>query len=279
MRQQTHLLRLSAFLLLLLSSPTSLLVDGKNEKKKNVRVRSNSNGSNTIFSTGNFRPVTSSNKNNNNNRNNNNSNNNNKVINKSSISGVTANKNGNQYTSNGSIGGSSGGGGSLQTQWLQAHNRRREKFHRQKGKNPVMLEWSTDLERSAQSYANKLLQANGCSELHGYKGDEYGGENLAANWGRGMPARTPEEVVYAWWDKEVSLPYGQKKYHFIQAAWRATRYIGCGQSHKKLSDGADCWIQVCRYLRPGICDTNSGNYLRQMLEDSTGCGPVKPRDK
>jgi hypothetical protein len=103
---------------------------------------------------------------------------------------------------------------SYHKQWRHAHNRRRVKLHRANNMKPSLLKWSSDLETSAQLYAEKLLTLDGCQIMHGYQGDSYGGENIASNWGAGS-SRTPEEILVAWWDEEENLPFGENG-HYTQ---------------------------------------------------------------
>ena len=84
-------------------------------------------------------------------------------------------------------------------EWLVAHNKRREIFHAKYGVSFVPLMWSSDLETSAQAYAEKLAIIPGCVTVGGYEGDSYGGENRAANWGSDAP-RTPDQVLKYWAD-------------------------------------------------------------------------------
>ena len=74
---------------------------------------------------------------------------------------------------------------------------------------------------------------------------------MASNLGTGSwgKARTPEEVLVRWVDKEVNT---NEKAHLTQALWRSSNYLGCGTA-TKAHNGGDCHVQVCRYARPGKC--------------------------
>ncbi len=78
------------------------------------------------------------------------------------------------------------------------------------------------------------------------------GENLAAHSGTGSFAevRTSDSIVGRWVDNEAGLPYPDNA-HLTQALWRATKYVGCDEASKARSGGGMCYIQVCRYARPG----------------------------
>jgi hypothetical protein len=167
-------------------------------------------------------------------------------------------------------------------QWLHGHNTRRTRFYSQNSKGPLDLKWANSLKQSAQNYANQLIQIGGstkCHIEHGYNGDNYGGENLAANWGTGssVAARTPEEVMTAWYDEEINLPYGQKG-HATQMVFRSSHYVGCAVAEKAMRNGGKCFIQVCRYIAPGNCNMSPGGWLERTLDDTVMCGPACPAE-
>lgn len=64
-----------------------------------------------------------------------------------------------------------------------------------------------------------------------------------------------------------------------QVLWRASNYVGCGESVKPHGEGY-CRIQVCRYARPGNCDMKSydasigNNWMIPMLMAESKCGPL-----
>jgi len=150
---------------------------------------------------------------------------------------------------------------SIQQQWLNEHNSRRQAFYDlfpEYNLSPAPLKWSNSIAQSAQNYANQLIALNGCSIQHGLNDDNYGGENLASNWGSGSyaVARSPTQVLRAWYDDEIDLNRMQlvgQKYHATQAIWRSSRYLGCAQASKSTGGSAMCFIQVCRYIKPGNC--------------------------
>jgi hypothetical protein len=164
--------------------------------------------------------------------------------------------------------------------WLNGHNDRRRKYFADNGLGPKDLKWSQSLEKSAQNYANRLLELGGdskCVIQHGYDGDEYGGENLHTNWGTSIStvSASPDEVLNGWYDEEINLPYGQNA-HATQVVFRSTHYVGCGQSQKKLSNGGKCFINVCRYLSPGNCNMSRNGWKSRTLDDDAQCSPVCP---
>lgn len=142
--------------------------------------------------------------------------------------------------------------------WLDEHNTRRRTFYslfpQKYGLDSSPLKWSESLAASAQNYANKLIELEGCQGQHGYEGDSYGGENLA--WNIGTKARNPAEVLTAWYDNEIDIDNMQligMKYHASQVVFRSSRYLGCGQAEKQINNRQSCYIQVCRYISPGNC--------------------------
>lgn len=153
-----------------------------------------------------------------------------------------------------------GNPGGIEQQWLDEHNRRRQDFYDrfpEYNLSPAPLKWSNSVAESAQRYANRLIGLNGCTIQHGYQNDNYGGENLAANWGGSNP-RSPAAVLEAWYDDEIDLNRMElvgQKYHASQAIWRSSRYLGCAQAEKNYGSGK-CFIQVCRYIAPGNCFFN-----------------------
>ena len=162
------------------------------------------------------------------------------------------------------------------TQWLNGHNSRRAKWFSQNGKSRLDLKWSNRIKQSAQQYANKLIAIGGSSDCqiqHGYQGDDYGGENLAANWG--PVSSTPDEVMKGWYEDEISLSFGNNL-HATQMVFRSTHYVGCGVASKTLKDGNKCFIHVCRYISPGNCNMYQNGWRARTLDDTVICGPKCP---
>lgn len=152
-------------------------------------------------------------------------------------------------------------------EWLSEHNTRRTQFFAENGLGPLDLKWADSLAASAQNYANTLIGRSGCSISHGYNGDNYGGENLAANWGSGSyaKARSIPEVMTAWYDEEMKLPGLYDKLHATQVVWRSSYYLGCGQAEKDMGGGQSCFIQVCRYVANGNCFLDQDNWMHSVL--------------
>jgi len=161
-------------------------------------------------------------------------------------------------------------------EWLNAHNSRRRKYNG--GKGYVPLRWSRTLKSDAKNYAEQL--GNNCKneELIHAKGIQ-DGENLAKNKGSGSfgVLKTADQVMSRFVEKELNLPY-PKNAHYTQVVWRATQYVGCGESVRNIGGGQMCRIQVCRYTRAGNCNVRNGNWRAEAWKDDTGCGRYCPRE-
>ena len=162
------------------------------------------------------------------------------------------------------------------TQWLRAHNSRRNKYNGGAGFKP--LRWANSLARDAKGHAEYL--ANDCKNAdltHAKNVEE--GENLAKNQGHGTwgGLYSADSIVGRWVEKELTLPYPSNA-HYTQVVWRATAYVGCGESVRQLSDGASCRVQVCRYQPPGNCQVKNGNWQAEAWLDETGCGDPCPTE-
>jgi len=145
-------------------------------------------------------------------------------------------------------------------EWLIAHNIRREDWHQRNNGLPgyVPLKWSTELAKDAQSWADELL--DDCDqEGIAHESDVEEGENLAKNFGNGgqwAGLYPPENILKRWVDDEEFWGYPNNA-HLTQALWRASRYVGCGDSIRINSEGVTCRMQVCRYVRAGNCAMGS----------------------
>uniref|UniRef100_A0A7S4VFV1 SCP domain-containing protein n=1 Tax=Ditylum brightwellii TaxID=49249 RepID=A0A7S4VFV1_9STRA len=144
--------------------------------------------------------------------------------------------------------------------WLDAHNRRRLKYHNKE------LQWSSAIAQTAQSWANELVSKSGCKLAHD-KDSKYG-ENLAANYG-GNQHDTIDNILARWTENEIDTPFPYNM-HRSQVLWKMTDFVGCAVASKP-----GCYIQVCRYVRPGNCNINEdgSNLEEKMLADSSPCGP------
>jgi len=141
-------------------------------------------------------------------------------------------------------------------QMVAAHNAWRSKV-----KVPP-LQWSNELAKFAQQWADHLKQKNSCDMQHRNRGSEsmlagkQTGENLAWKWSSEVPASgflyTPQEAVDEWggevkfFDAATGLCKGGVCGHYTQLVWRNTTGVGCGRASCGTSE-----IWVCNYLPAG----------------------------
>jgi hypothetical protein len=98
--------------------------------------------------------------------------------------------------------------------------------------------------------------------------------STGANWGSGE-ARTPSQVMNAWFDGEINLAGFFEKLHATQVVFRSSLYVGCADSEKTMSNGSKCFIQTCRYIAAGNCfPSGQDNWKVDVLSDNaaTRCG-------
>lgn len=222
-------------------------------------------------------------------------------------------------------------------QYLDAHNWRRRKAHEEANTDYVALKWSKGLAKHASNWADTLLQD---CDVEGIKHEPNveQGENLAKNTGKGAWGNLypVENIVRRWVEREEGWNWPSNA-HLTQALWRSkyfvvkivpyyimllltllfhlaltgSKYVGCAESTKTMSNGGTCHIQVCRYARAGrfsLTDNlvphfisshqvsytsslnkfkgncNMGKYdpklnqgwKKPMLEDGNPCGPACP---
>ena len=87
-------------------------------------------------------------------------------------------------------------------------------------------------------------------------------------------------IIGRWVDREIGWKYPDNA-HLTQSLWRASRYMGCGESVKDWGKGK-CRVQVCRYVKAGNCGmatynaTDQENWLVPMLLDTSRCEPSCP---
>ncbi|MEO9966532.1 MAG: pathogenesis-related family 1 protein [Reichenbachiella sp.] len=128
---------------------------------------------------------------------------------------------------------------SVVTELLDNHNKYRSDV------GIANLTWSTELETSAQAWADEL--ASNCDFQH--SGSEFG-ENI---WLGTSGAFEPTQVVESWGSEIANYDYdnnsctdGEVCGHYTQIVWENTTEVGCGVA---TCDGLDIW--VCQYNPPG----------------------------
>jgi hypothetical protein len=161
-------------------------------------------------------------------------------------------------------------------EWLNAHNSRRRKYNG--GQGYVPLRWSRSLASQAKTYAIRLGSNCKSGSLYHAAGLDVG-ENLAKNQGSGSwgSMYTADKILGRWVEDELSWSY-PKNAHYTQVVWRATQYVGCGESLKSYSGGHRCRVQVCRYVKAGNCAVRNGNWRAVAWDDDSPCGDDCPGD-
>ncbi|HEY5995157.1 MAG TPA: CAP domain-containing protein [Gallionellaceae bacterium] len=138
---------------------------------------------------------------------------------------------------------------------LAAHNKWRA------GVGVAKLSYSTELEASAQAWANYLKKNNHCQMRHSKPDGKYG-ENLywasAIMWSDGrreVQSVAPETPVDSWGMEKSDFDYavnncipGKVCGHYTQMVWRDTQKVGC--AFAVCTDSKD-QIWVCQYQPAG----------------------------
>ncbi len=138
---------------------------------------------------------------------------------------------------------------------LAAHN----KWRAEVGVAP--LSYSTELEASAQAWANSLKRTNHCQMRHSKADGKYG-ENLywasAIMWSDGhreLQKIAPESPVDSWGKEKADYDYTANKCksgkvcgHYTQVVWKGTRRVGCAYA---VCEDSQEQIWVCQYLPAG----------------------------
>ena len=172
-------------------------------------------------------------------------------------------------------------------EWWWAHDYRRRDWHTRCyngqycNKRYRHLRWDASLKADAMDYANRLLSTCNEEGIH-HDASSYG-ENLAKNkgsgaWGQLYPA---DRITKRFVDNEEFWGWNDNA-HLTQSMWYASRYIGCGESVKTMSNGETCRFQVCRYSKPGNCVMESysasvgNNWMKPMMMDDSPCKPLCP---
>ena len=163
--------------------------------------------------------------------------------------------------------------------YLNEHNTRREYYHKKFGKAYVPLKYSMGLAAAAKGWAETLLDDCYTDGILHDPNRNLQGENLAKavgsydEWGE---IKSVSNIVWRWVEREETWSYPENL-HFSQVLWRASRFMGCGESMKDLGNGKMCRVQVCRYTRPGNCAVVDGLDLQEkMLDDYSQCGYACP---
>lgn len=171
-------------------------------------------------------------------------------------------------------------------EWLEAHNIRRKDWHENKWNLPyVPLIYSHSLADHAKKWADELLDDCYTPLDLWHEPNVTQGENLAGNKGNGGWGRlySPDSITNRWVDFEEEWLWPANA-HLTQALWRASTYMGCGESIKVESNGKICRRQVCRYLKAGNCAMNQAEWvndarrIESIKQDDSDCGHMCPEE-
>mmetsp|Transcript_26552 Transcript_26552/g.50133 ORF Transcript_26552/g.50133 Transcript_26552/m.50133 type:complete len:352 (+) Transcript_26552:258-1313(+) len=166
--------------------------------------------------------------------------------------------------------------------WLNAHNTRRMAYYTSHDKTPSLFVWNATLAAEAQAWADVWSDGGDTVCTYAHDANRNSGENLASNWAfplKNAVARTPEEVLQAWWDTEYNMTqennFSKANFdavkHFTQAAYYNTQQLGCGSIEKDYTVQTEngpmagkCFVQVCRYLG-SQCNPSFFNWESDVL--------------
>jgi len=135
------------------------------------------------------------------------------------------------------------------------------------------LQWSVEIAKDAQSYANTLAKSGAFKHdpknHSGYDNGPYG-ENLYAAKKPNNEIVTYEEAVNNWHvekdfydintnncqaNSNNKITVGGTTYdtcgHYTQLVWQDTEYVGCGKAKYLTGDLKDGYMVVCKYKQPG----------------------------
>uniref|UniRef100_A0A8C7Z060 Cysteine rich secretory protein LCCL domain containing 1 n=1 Tax=Oryzias sinensis TaxID=183150 RepID=A0A8C7Z060_9TELE len=164
---------------------------------------------------------------------------------------------------------------------LDLHNKLRGQVYPPASNMEYMM-WDTELERSAEEWAETCLWEHGPASLLPQIG-----QNLGAHWGRYQP---PTFHVQAWYDevKDYSFPYPQEcnPYcpfrcsgpvctHYTQLVWATSSRIGCAIN---LCHNMDVWGQIWAKAVYLVCNYSpKGNWWGHApYKHGTPCSACPP---
>ncbi|CAJ1930011.1 unnamed protein product [Cylindrotheca closterium] len=147
-----------------------------------------------------------------------------------------------------------GAAGGDAAKWVEAHNKRREKYSKDwahLGYEYKAVGWNEDLAAQAQAWADHLI-AKECGYIpHSSQKCVTEGENNAQEQSMpDPPARDIDGVLTAWTDDEIAGDPAEAG-HASQVLWKDSTAIGCGYATGTCSDGWETAVQVCRYFPAG----------------------------
>mmetsp|Transcript_3693 Transcript_3693/g.6782 ORF Transcript_3693/g.6782 Transcript_3693/m.6782 type:complete len:565 (-) Transcript_3693:415-2109(-) len=162
-------------------------------------------------------------------------------------------------------------------EWLDEHNIRREAYHNQNDVAFRRFVWARSLAQDAEAWADSIIASDECKANREQGIAE--GENVSVRSANILrDDEEPANILSRWSDTKADKDWPANQ-SFTQVMWRATRYLGCADKSAQLSNGAYCYISICRYARAGNC--NMGGYADKsipVLLNRTACGPDCPEE-
>ncbi|MBP7901380.1 MAG: hypothetical protein KA015_01045 [Spirochaetes bacterium] len=142
----------------------------------------------------------------------------------------------------------------------------RHNFYRKKHSAPD-LQWSNEIEKYAQQWADKLASEN---KMYHRQPNKYG-ENIY--WISGGDSNG-QDAVDAWYSEIKQYNFNKPGFsmatgHFTQLVWKGSTLIGCGKAKSK---NGGIYV-VCNYSAPG---NYSGKFKENVLP--AGGGNVTPSE-
>lgn len=145
--------------------------------------------------------------------------------------------------------------------------------------NMAELVWDDNLERLAQTFADKAIFAHNPSRVVP-KLPGYIGENIYWSSSSGSNKFNVKEAINSWFNEHkdfdspsmVFIQNGKKIGHFTQIVWATTKRVGCGL--KTVVKGKN-------YQNYFVCNYHTGgNFLRQKIyENGAPCSKCKCSSK
>ncbi len=139
---------------------------------------------------------------------------------------------------------------------LEAHNKVRQEV------GVEGLKWSAELEKIAETYAQKAEKDNNCFGLgHNPNRGDHIGENLAGKASSPKaPQLTPADAMQGWANEKKQYTYetnscaaGKVCGHYTQVVWRNTTEVGCAIAvcSNNPKPGWFAKLMICNYRPAG----------------------------
>lgn len=151
--------------------------------------------------------------------------------------------------------------GFYEDEWLQAHNDRREYYHKANGKSVVQLTWNTELAEKAKTWAEK--NANECKNNLDDKDYGFNGSMRNGVKRKGLQLELTPEWALNLWENQKMKGY-PKNEAWTQVLWRPSKYVGC---YTAVNTVNKCSAGVCYYAKPGNCSMGEAKGATKNARD------------